>query len=147
MQCSIYNDEINTETILLIDGPTRSHTHTKRKETRSFYWTLQPMRETSWGSEFGWHLWVIKDPSRTCGTRGSCRPVWRIVGFTKQARTPRNSHREQTASKPDQPPLKLFQTHANSRPHTSSCTERLRDISPPTRGGALARIISLSVPH
>ena len=95
-RAGIYNDSKH----LLNSTYRRAHTqsHTKRKETRSFDWTLQPMRETSWGSESGWHLWVIEDPSRKCGTCGSCRPVWQIVAFTKQARTPRNSHREQTAA-------------------------------------------------
>ena len=65
---------------------THTHTHTQMKrKPKVLYSTLQPMSETSWGSEFGLYLVVggkgvlgnaapvtgrWPGPSRMCGTRG-----------------------------------------------------------------------------
>ena len=134
----------------------QSHTQ-KEKKPRSFYWTLQPMRETSWGSEFGWepvgrrrsqpHVWDSWLVAAAVWCNRSSGAEIRVADGTHQGSTNRLARSLSSPTTVNQ----LATTQApqicqrqRRRPTTES---RRGYISPPTRGGALAKIISLSVPH
>ena len=144
---------------------TQTHTQMKRKP-KVLYSTLQPMSETSWGSEFGLYLVVggkgvlgnaapvtgrRPGPSRMCGTRGlwpaatwsnrSPRAEIRVADGTHQGSTNRPVHSPSSPTTVKQ--LVIARELQISTPSQSV----LGDISPPTQGAAFVRIISLSVPN
>ena len=100
-RAGIYNDSKHLLNSTYRRAHTQSHTQ-KEKKPRSLYWTLQPMRETSWGSEFGWapvgrrrsqpHVWDSWLVAAAVWSNRSSGAEIRVTDGTHQGSTNRLVH-------------------------------------------------------
>ena len=114
------------------------------------------MRETSWGSEFGWdpvgrrrsqpHVWDSWLVAAAAWSNRSSGAGIRVTDGTHQGSTNRLAHPLSSPTTVNQ--LVTTQALKISQRQRPPRNESARGyISPPTWGEALARIISLSIPH